>query len=125
MARPGGSKPAAGNAPAQRTSAGETSLPGSSIELSFTAEPLAVVHFVIVATETTGEQMFVRLLEPGCTESPACQCGAEMKIATIETLPEGTDAAVRVYRCSACHREMRLTVWAAITPPTDEDVSSI
>jgi hypothetical protein len=69
--------------------------------------------------------MFERLLEPGCTETPACHCGAEMEIATIETLPEGIDAAVRVYRCSACYREMRLTVWAAITPPTDEDVSSI
>jgi hypothetical protein len=125
MARPGGSKPAAGNAPAQRTSVGETSLPGSSIELSFTAEPLAVVHFVIVATETTGEQMFVRLLEPGCTESPACQRRAEMKIATIETLPEGTNAAVRVYRCSACHREMRLTVWAAIAPQTEECFFSV
>jgi hypothetical protein len=79
---------------------------------------------MIATTQTTGEQMFERLLEPGCTESPACHCGAEMKIATIEALPEGTDAAVRVYRCSACHREMRLTVWAVITPPTDERVFS-
>jgi hypothetical protein len=31
--------------------------------------------------------MFERLLEPGCTESPACQCGGEMNIASIETLP--------------------------------------
>jgi hypothetical protein len=38
-----------------------------------------------------------------------------MHITAIETLPEGTDAAVRVYRCDACQREMRLTVWAA--PP--------
>ena len=56
--------------------------------------------------------MFERLLEPGCTESPECQCGGEMHIAAIETLPEGSDAAVRVYRCDECQREMRLTVWA-------------
>ena len=59
--------------------------------------------------------MFERLLEPGCTESPACQCGGEMRIATIEILPQGSDAAVRIYRCDDCEREMRLTVWAA--PP--------
>jgi hypothetical protein len=59
--------------------------------------------------------MFERLLEPGCTESPACQCGGEMQIAAIETLPQGSDAAVRIYRCDKCEREMRLTVWAA--PP--------
>ena len=56
--------------------------------------------------------MFERLLEPGCTESPACQCGGEMHITTIEILPEGSDAAVRVYQCDECQREMRLTVWA-------------
>ena len=41
-----------------------------------------------------------------------------MDIATIEMLPEGSDAAVRIYRCSGCHREMRLTVWgyAYLTP---------
>jgi hypothetical protein len=49
--------------------------------------------------------MFERLLEPGCTESPACQCGSEMHVAAIEILPEGSDAAVRVY-------QWRLTVWA-------------
>jgi hypothetical protein len=59
--------------------------------------------------------MFERLLEPGCTESPACQCGCEMQIAAIETLPQGSEAAVRIYRCDECPREMRLTVWAA--PP--------
>ena len=56
--------------------------------------------------------MFERLLEPGCRESPACQCGGEMNIAAIETLPQGSDAAVRIYRCDECQREMRLTVWA-------------
>src|SRR6476660_1713369 len=48
---------------------------------------------------------FERLLVPGCTESPTCQCGEEMDVATIEMLPEGSDAAVRVYRCSGCYRE--------------------
>jgi hypothetical protein len=57
--------------------------------------------------------MFERLLEPGCTESPACYCGGEMHIAAIEMLPQGSDAAVRIYHCDECQREMRLTVWAA------------
>ena len=56
---------------------------------------------------------FERLLVPGCTESPTCQCGEEMDLTTIEMLPEGSDTAVRVYQCS--HREMRLTVWATLT----------
>ena len=48
--------------------------------------------------------MFERLLEPGCTESPACQCGGEMNIAAIETLPRSipawsTSARGRI-RCS-------------------------
>jgi hypothetical protein len=59
--------------------------------------------------------MFERLLEPGCTESPACLCGGEMGIAAIEMLPKGSDAAIRIYHCEECRREMRLTVWAA--PP--------
>jgi hypothetical protein len=42
--------------------------------------------------------MFEQLLEPGCTESPACQ-GGEMNIAAIETLPHGSDAAIRIYSC--------------------------
>jgi hypothetical protein len=55
---------------------------------------------------------FERLLEPGCTELPACRCGTEMQIARIDRLPEGSDAHIRVYICRACHYEMRLTVWA-------------
>jgi hypothetical protein len=46
-----------------------------------------------------------------------------MDIATIEVLPEGSDAAVRVYRCSGCEREMRLTVWATL-PALVEDSSA-
>ena len=59
--------------------------------------------------------VFERLSEPGRTEGAACRCGKEMEIASIERLPEGSDADVRVYHCSACHHEMRLTVWATIT----------
>jgi hypothetical protein len=66
--------------------------------------------------------MFERLLEPGCTESPACQCGEDMDIASIEVLPEGSDAAVRVYRCSGCEREMRLTVWATLPMTAEENL---
>jgi hypothetical protein len=58
---------------------------------------------------------FERLLEPGCTEGPACRCGKEMEVVSIERLPEGRDADVRVYRCPACHHEMRLTIWAPVT----------
>ena len=57
--------------------------------------------------------IFERLLVPGSTERPACRCGEMMEVASIERLPEGSDAAVRVYRCTACHHEMRLTVWHA------------
>jgi hypothetical protein len=59
--------------------------------------------------------VFERLLEPGCTEGAVCRCGAEMEVASIERLPEGSDADVRVYHCGACDHEMRLTVWATIT----------
>ena len=59
--------------------------------------------------------VFERLLAPGSTELPSCRCGKEMEIASIERLPEGSDADVRVYHCSACHHEMRLTVWATLT----------
>jgi len=38
--------------------------------------------------------MFERLLEPGCTESPTCQCGKQMEIAAIERFPEGTEGCL-------------------------------
>jgi hypothetical protein len=44
-----------------------------------------------------------------------------MDIASIEVLPEGSDAAVRVYRCSGCEREMRLTVWATLPTTAEEN----
>jgi hypothetical protein len=55
---------------------------------------------------------FERLLVPGCTELPACRCGKEMQIASLNQLSERSDAHIRVYSCPACHNEMRLTVWA-------------
>ena len=51
---------------------------------------------------------FERLLVPGCTELPACRCGKEMQIASLDQLPGRSDAYVRVYNCPACHHERRL-----------------
>jgi hypothetical protein len=59
--------------------------------------------------------IFERLLVPGSTERPTCRCGEVMEVESIERLPEGSDAAVRVYQCTACGHEMRLTVWATVT----------
>jgi hypothetical protein len=56
---------------------------------------------------------FERLLEPGCTDLPACQCGKEMRIARTSALPESTETHIRVYDCPVCHHELRLTVWGA------------
>jgi hypothetical protein len=58
---------------------------------------------------------FERLLVPGSTELPVCHCGEEMQIAGFNPLPESSDAQIRVYKCTSCHREMRLTVWATDT----------
>jgi hypothetical protein len=58
---------------------------------------------------------FERLLVPGSTERPTCRCGDVMEVVSIERLPEGSDAAVRVYQCTSCRHEMRLTVWATAT----------
>jgi predicted SprT family Zn-dependent metalloprotease len=50
------------------------------------------------------------LLVPGCTDMPDCRCGEQMFL--VQTLPEGRDAEIRIYRCQACEHELRLTVWA-------------
>ena len=60
--------------------------------------------------------VFERLLVPGCTELPACRCGEEMQIASVDRLPERSDAVIRIYKCPACGHEMRLTVWTTDTP---------
>jgi len=56
---------------------------------------------------------FERLLDPGCTELPACRCGKEMHVARTHSLAGKSDTHIRVYDCPACHHEMHLTVWAA------------
>jgi len=56
---------------------------------------------------------FERLLVPGFTELPVCRCGKDMHTASINPLLERTDTHIRIYNCSACHHEMRLTVWGA------------
>jgi hypothetical protein len=59
--------------------------------------------------------IFERLLVPGSNEKPECRCGDVMEVVSVERLPQGSDAAIRVYRCIACDHEMRLTVWATAT----------
>ena len=49
--------------------------------------------------------------EPGSPDLPECRCGHEMKIARDE-LTVRTDAEIRIYKCSICQHEMRLTVWS-------------
>ncbi len=56
--------------------------------------------------------LFERLSVPGCTELPECRCGKQMRVASIDSLPQTRDAHIRVYGCPACQHEMRLTVWA-------------
>jgi len=55
---------------------------------------------------------FERLLVPGSTERPDCQCGAEMRLASSKQSEKPSGTEVRVYECSACGHELQLTVWA-------------
>jgi hypothetical protein len=57
--------------------------------------------------------VFDRLLEPGCTELPDCRCGQQMRITGSDALLDQSGAHIRIYRCPACHHEMRLTIWDA------------
>jgi hypothetical protein len=60
---------------------------------------------------------YERMLVPGSTEMPDCQCGLEMQLARSTQFDKSPDAEVRIYKCSECGHELRLTVWAdAITP---------
>jgi len=52
-----------------------------------------------------------RLLEPGSIERPACHCTAEMHLERTEAVH--SDSEIRIFRCPACERELRLTVWVA------------
>ena len=58
---------------------------------------------------------FERLLVAGCFELPACRCGKEMQLGSLDRLVARSDAHIRVYNCSTCHHEMRLSVWATET----------
>jgi len=42
---------------------------------------------------------------------PECRCGEDMKAAGVDDLPDQSDTQIRIYKCPACHHEMRLTVW--------------
>jgi hypothetical protein len=53
---------------------------------------------------------FERVLEAGSTELPDCRCGAEMQLMATVPLPGG-DTEIRIFRCSACSHELRLTAW--------------
>jgi hypothetical protein len=56
--------------------------------------------------------LYERLLTPGSTELPECRCGEEMQIAGVDEVPDRAEAQIRVYKCSTCRHEMRLTIWA-------------
>ena len=56
--------------------------------------------------------LFERLLEPGCSEMPDCRCGREMKLTSIEQISNQDDTNIKIYHCSTCAHELRLTVWA-------------
>ena len=54
-------------------------------------------------------QMLERLLEPESTELPNCACG---KVMTLErTQRANSDTEIKIFGCSSCDRELRLTVW--------------
>ena len=36
----------------------------------------------------------------------------QMQIAGVDEVSDRTDAQMRIYKCSTCQHEMRLTVWA-------------
>ena len=55
---------------------------------------------------------FERLSVSGSKEVPDCACGAVMRHARSIQAEKSPDAEVRVYACSACGHEFRLTVWA-------------
>ena len=54
---------------------------------------------------------FERLLTPGASDLPDCQCGAEMSVVSVQTgCVRGTQ--LKVFRCPRCGHELRLTIWA-------------
>jgi hypothetical protein len=55
---------------------------------------------------------FERALEADRMELPECRCGQQMRLCSIDPLPDHSEACI-FYRCSVCQHEIRLTVWAA------------
>ena len=53
---------------------------------------------------------FKRLLVAGSTELPNCRCTAEMNLVAVVPVLGG-DTEIRIFRCSDCHQELRLTAW--------------
>jgi hypothetical protein len=60
------------------------------------------------------------LLIPGSTETPACPCGAEMRLSKVK--PGGEDTEIRIFECDTCHYEFQLMVWKA--PGQDRELMS-
>jgi hypothetical protein len=59
--------------------------------------------------------MYDRLLEIGSQDLPDCACGQEMGF--LKTRNMSPDVAVKHFECSACGREMLLTVWPESVAP--------
>jgi hypothetical protein len=53
---------------------------------------------------------FERLLVAGSTELPDCRCTAEMHLVSVLPASSG-DTEIRIFRCSDCSHELRLTTW--------------
>ena len=51
-----------------------------------------------------------RVLAAGSTALPNCRCSAEMRLIIAVPMPGG-DLEIRIFRCSDCNHELRLTVW--------------
>ena len=62
-----------------------------------------------------------------CLQLSVCWCPARPNcpdviavtkcIASVDPVPEASDAHIRIYKCPSCSREMRLTVWASDPAP--------
>jgi hypothetical protein len=57
---------------------------------------------------------FKRVLAPPSSDLPDCRCGAEMPLIAVVTGPDG-DSEVRIFRCTECNHELRLTIWHSAT----------
>ena len=53
-----------------------------------------------------------RLLEPGSIEMPLCRCGLAMRLASGVRPVATHETEIRIFRCSVCDHELRLTVWS-------------